>query len=113
MMARITSNPVKHEWPLMVAALNKRVDRRNLRPGEMSDVRGIDGRYTGALRKWPGMDRIKALDSPETKIPTSKWTSTSKLKPEPKMLSPSSPYALACSRERSMFFFNSVESWRV
>lgn len=60
-MAKTANNPIAHEFPLMVAALNRRTDRKRLRPGELSDVTGVDGRYIGSLRKFPGMDLTKDL----------------------------------------------------
>ncbi|MBA7536827.1 hypothetical protein ES705_29092 [subsurface metagenome] len=51
----------------------------------------------------PSIAVINALDSPDTKAPAPRCTSTSKLKPEPKMFSPRSPYSLACSIAMVMF----------
>ena len=59
------------------------------------------------------MDRINALDSPETNIPKSRCTSTVKLRPEPRILSPKSPYSSACARARAILVLNRGESWRV
>src|SRR3990167_8555816 len=53
----------------------------------LTDVRMYLGRGSGAL---PSMERMRALDSPETKMPTSKCNSTSKSKPVPRMFLPRS-----------------------
>lgn len=50
------------ELPLVVPALNLRTDRSRLRPGELSECMGVDGRFIGALRKFPGFTRFKNLD---------------------------------------------------
>ena len=52
---------LKYEWPFMVAALNRRAQRRRLRPGELSEAVGIDGRFTGALKKFAGMKHLRTL----------------------------------------------------
>jgi len=52
---------LKYEWPLMVSAVNRRTARRRLRPGELSEAVGVDGRYTGSLRKFGGMKHLKTL----------------------------------------------------
>ena len=53
-----------------------------------TEVRMYLGRGSGAL---PSIERISAEDSPETKMPTSKCSSTWKPKPLPRMLSPNKP----------------------
>jgi len=60
-MARSRSSTVLSEYPTLVSALNLRTHRARLRAGEMSDATGVDGRYTGAIRKHPGMTLVKNI----------------------------------------------------
>ena len=51
----------------------------------------------------PSSERISALDSPQTKAPPPRAMRTSKSKPDPRMSSPSRPYARAClERQREV-----------
>ena len=53
--------PTIVEWPLLVSALNRRTNRQRLKPGELSISVGVDGKYTGGLRKHPGMVQLVNL----------------------------------------------------
>ncbi len=61
-MAKAVEGRVKIEFPLVVAALNRRAHRRRMRKGELSLATGIDGRYVGGLRKFAGFNRLRQLE---------------------------------------------------
>ena len=73
----------------------------------LTEVRMYFGLGSGGL---PSIERISALDSPDTKMPTSKCSSTLKLKPESRMFSPRNPYSSAFARACSICLMSCGES---
>ncbi len=59
-MAKQTGQ-LRYEWPLQVAALNRRASRKRLKQGELSQCYGADGRFVGGVRKHAGMDHLTTL----------------------------------------------------
>lgn len=59
-MARETNN-LMAEYPLVVAALNTKAARMRLRQGELSLGYGVDGRFVGSLRPFPGFKKVGDL----------------------------------------------------
>ena len=59
------------------------------------DSAGKGGFIVGSPR-FPSMECIRAVSSPQTNAPAPYRISMSKLKPVPRIFSPSSPYSLAC-----------------
>ena len=57
---------------------------------------GNGGRARG-MPRWPSMEAIRAVSSPHTKAPAPSRNERSKLKPLPRIFSPSSPSSLACA----------------
>lgn len=46
---------LSYEWPFGVAALNRRMLSKRLQVGELSTCTGVDGRFLGSLKTFPGM----------------------------------------------------------
>src|SRR3989304_4534383 len=61
------------------------------------ELAGKGGRERG-IPLLPSMETIKAVSSPQTKAPAPSFISMSKLKPEPRIFSPSKLYSLICLR---------------